>query len=510
MYKVVLADDESVAMDGLLHLTDWDELGFTVCAACDNGEDALQAVTAYSPDVVVTDIRMPVIDGLELIRLVRKMDIHQPVFMVLSGYGEFEYARTALRYGVRHYLLKPVIDEEWDSALRTIAGELEARTKAKIQQQMLGSRLLPVTIARMLEGKLAEPEGDIAALMDQLDETASGWTYIHIDNIACSVRKNISELCQKWGDRSSTLYIDLPGDQAGIVMESSPAIPELAGRLFTETLQNGKKGTVSIGPGVQSLREVPVSYLMAAEAAGRQQFYSEPGGPIDSTREIRREPGCRLLPSENWTEELLVSVERLQEEKMAERLTERFEWFKQNRTEPEIVRTAVIDIMLKAMELLGEYGGSAKLWGEVIQWFKAGPKSLSALEEFIRRLLSQSIKQIRQHKERGSEHPLVRIEYFLKDNYKQTLTVKEIAEQLYIHPVYLGQAFIKKHGISILEYLHNLRIEEAKKRLAESGETVRSIAESVGYAHYHHFLREFEKRVSLKPVDYRKQAKVKS
>lgn len=113
---------------------------------------------------------------------------------------------------------------------------------------------------------------------------------------------------------------------------------------------------------------------------------------------------------------------------------------------------------------------------------------------------------IRQHKERNSEHPLTRVECFLRDHYPEHLTVKEIAEHFYINPVYLGQAFIKKHGISILEYIHNLRIEAAKKRLIETHDTVRSIVESVGYVHYHHFLREFEKRTALKPVQFRAQA----
>lgn len=99
MYKVVLADDETIALEGLRTLTDWEELGFEVCGACENGEEALAAIIRSSPDLVITDIRMPEIDGLELIRRVRSLDMEQPVFIVLSGYGEFEYARTAIRYG---------------------------------------------------------------------------------------------------------------------------------------------------------------------------------------------------------------------------------------------------------------------------------------------------------------------------------------------------------------------------------------------------------------------------
>ena len=69
MYKVVLADDETIALEGLLTLTDWEELGFQICGACENGEEALAAIVEHTPDLVITDIRMPEIDGLELIRL---------------------------------------------------------------------------------------------------------------------------------------------------------------------------------------------------------------------------------------------------------------------------------------------------------------------------------------------------------------------------------------------------------------------------------------------------------
>jgi len=166
-----------------------------------------------------------------------------------------------------------------------------------------------------------------------------------------------------------------------------------------------------------------------------------------------------------------------------------------------------IDIMLKSMELVKELGGKTEQWSDSLEFFKTEPKSLAVLEDILRDFLNSCMGYIKQHKERGSEHPLIQVECFLKDNYSKSLTVKEIAEHFYINPVYLGQAFIKKNGISILEYIHNSRIEQAKKRLIETGETVRKIAENVGYVHYHHFLREFEKRTALKPVAYRNQAR---
>ncbi|MNM16223.1 putative response regulatory protein [compost metagenome] len=504
MYKVILADDEAIALEGLRTLTDWEELGFEICGACENGEEALKAVADCSPDLVITDIRMPGIDGLELIKRVRRLDIDQPIFIVLSGYGEFEYARTALRYGVRHYLLKPVLESEWDAALGNVAAELDDRAKQRVHQNMLDNRLLPIAIARMLEGKWAEPEGEVAAQMDRLDEAVSGWTYIHVEGPA----GEIADICREVAGSVNALFIDLYGDQAGLVAESTAQTEALAGRVYAELSRRGVKGSVSIGPSVQSLRELTVSYLVAAEAAARHYFYSDAAGPIDSAKDSRREISYSL-PTEGIAEELLSAVERLQEQKAAVKLEELFRDFRQNMTAPEVVRMAGIDIMLKSMELLKDFGGTAHLQGDFFEFFKTEPKSLTSLESTLSALLNLCMKHIKQYKERGSEHPLVRVEYYLKDHYAEPLTVKEIAEHFYINPVYLGQAFIKKNGISILEYMHNLRIEEAKKRLIETEETVRSIAENVGYAHYHHFLREFEKRAELKPVAFRSQALIK-
>lgn len=501
MYKVVLADDETIALEGLRTLTDWEELGFEICGACENGEEALAAIEEHVPDLVITDIRMPEIDGLELIRRVRALKIEQPVFIVLSGYGEFEYARTAIRYGVRHYLLKPVPDAEWEKVLADITDELELSLRQKLQQSMLASRLLPLVIARMLEGHPAEPEEEAAEQMDRLDEAAAGWTYLHVE----APGSYVSGLCRGLAGPAGALFIDLSGSQAGLVVESTADSAGLAEQIYGVLNREGVKGTVSIGPSVRSLRELPVSYREAAGAAARQYFYAESSGPVNTSSEGSGQQGY-IMPSAEQTLELISEVERLHEQKALELLSGMFREFREHRTAPGVVQMTSVDIMLRSMELLKEFGGADEQWIASLDFFRTEPKSLEALQAAVQAVLTNCMNFIRQHKERSSEHPLTRVEWFLKDNYAKHLTVKEIAEQFYINPVYLGQAFIKKHGVSILEYIHNLRIEAAKKRLTETGDTVRSIMESVGYVHYHHFLREFEKRTAMKPVAFREQA----
>ncbi len=137
MYSVLLVDDEPHAIEGLRMFVDWEQHGFRVCGACENGVEALAAVSKSMPDVIVTDIRMPDMDGLELIR-----QLHEErgsggtaEIIVLSAYSEFAYAKRALQLGVHHYLLKPAIEEEAAEVLTQIRMRLDSRRAVRRNEQ---------------------------------------------------------------------------------------------------------------------------------------------------------------------------------------------------------------------------------------------------------------------------------------------------------------------------------------------------------------------------------------
>lgn len=140
MYKVLLVDDEPPALEGLKLVVDWKQLGYQICGECDNGEEALSVIERMAPDLVITDIRMPGLDGLGLIKRVRERTINTPKFIIVSGYGEFDYARKALQFGIKHYLLKPVFSEELTGVLLDIQPEM---TAAAPLEPMSSSELSP-------------------------------------------------------------------------------------------------------------------------------------------------------------------------------------------------------------------------------------------------------------------------------------------------------------------------------------------------------------------------------
>lgn len=117
MYQLLIADDEKIIRESVKDLIPWKELDVEICACCKNGLEALDAILDTAPDIVMTDIRMPGISGLELIEKIQKFDPHIQ-FIILTGYPEFEYARQALRYGVKEYLLKPISEEAIINAVK--------------------------------------------------------------------------------------------------------------------------------------------------------------------------------------------------------------------------------------------------------------------------------------------------------------------------------------------------------------------------------------------------------
>lgn len=127
MYRVILIDDEPLIREGISHMIPWSSLGLDLCRVLENGAQALDYLRSNAVDIVVTDIRMPVMDGIDLIRAAAEEHISVR-FILLTGHEEFEYARTAMKYGITHYLLKPTDENRIIEALTDICGELESRS----------------------------------------------------------------------------------------------------------------------------------------------------------------------------------------------------------------------------------------------------------------------------------------------------------------------------------------------------------------------------------------------
>lgn len=122
-FTVMLADDEKTLLMGMLQGVPWNDFGFNLVAVADNGQDALELIKEIHPDLLISDIRMPFMDGLELARILRENLVNIKI-VLLSGFDDFNYAKKALRYEVSDYLLKPVDLEEFTGLLKRMHDEI--------------------------------------------------------------------------------------------------------------------------------------------------------------------------------------------------------------------------------------------------------------------------------------------------------------------------------------------------------------------------------------------------
>ena len=136
MYSVVVIDDNRIAVEAIVRSTDWDLCGCQVAGSAYDGVAGLRLIEEVQPDIVVIDIQMPGFNGLEVIGKMREQKKNIQ-FIIISGYSQFEYARQALRYGVKDYLLKPVMKEEMEAALKHVADELNTLKRKNKQEEDL-------------------------------------------------------------------------------------------------------------------------------------------------------------------------------------------------------------------------------------------------------------------------------------------------------------------------------------------------------------------------------------
>lgn len=163
-YKLVIVDDEHIIREGLANAVDWQSLDVRVVAECKNGEEAYRAVRQFEPDIILSDVRMPVMDGLELAEKLAA-DNFDGAVLFYSGYSDFEYVRAALDYGVSGYVLKPAENEELLNKVREAIVALEKRRKNRAAFESLASGL--TSIKEMYFRKLEEGTDD-ESLRNQL------------------------------------------------------------------------------------------------------------------------------------------------------------------------------------------------------------------------------------------------------------------------------------------------------------------------------------------------------
>lgn len=170
MLKLIIADDERVMRETIHNLIEWEKLGISVAGLCEDGIEAFNMILDEEPDIVMTDIRMPGLSGLDLVREAKQMEL-QTQFIILSGYEEFEYAREAMKYGVQHYLLKPCDEDQIMESIRKVSEECYKARRLRKEKEQMATMMRAIRQNAMyhliVEGILLEKDMEFECLAEQ-------------------------------------------------------------------------------------------------------------------------------------------------------------------------------------------------------------------------------------------------------------------------------------------------------------------------------------------------------
>ncbi|WP_379158821.1 response regulator [Paenibacillus sp. sgz5001063] len=504
-YKVLLIDDEPSSLEGLMLWIDWGALGFEICGTCSNGREGIEQMRKLQPDLVITDVNMPVMNGLEMVAAWR---LEEPVkirFVILSGYSEFEYAQTAIRYGIHHYLLKPIFPEETVEELIEIHQELERENRQLLLNQLASSETVTAGMKRMLLNKPDDLQ--VQALPAGLPEGMEWWNVLLLQTIPELYPELRGRVAALVAEQQAMYLVDLEAGSLAVVFGYGNRYPHTAEDVLAPLQQEytGKPVFISIGAAGKSPRHLADSYRTAKEA-GQHFFYRTlPVGYI-SYQEINDNPFSYHYDHIQLMDAILAPVNTLDLEGFRQAVNSAAHSFREQHVAPDVVKKLVIHLMYQMVGLTPEGGEVRRPLLPVSLDAAEIPHTMLNLTRLMKLLSTcgeACIEQLMQAQRQGSHGIVQEINHYIGEHYRESLTIQKLAEIFYLHPVYLGQLLRKKNGIPFNEQLHNLRIEKAAVLLRQSSLKLSEIADLVGYANYGQFLKQFEKKMGTGPGQYR-------
>ncbi|MCX7711802.1 MAG: response regulator [Clostridia bacterium] len=531
MYKVLLVDDEVLSIEGLKLAVEWEKLGYEICGICQDGEEAIRQIEKLQPHLVITDIMMPVINGLDLIEHVWKHTEHKVEFVIMSGYSEFEYAKRALQYGVNYYLLKPVFGDELSEILHKISRKFEEEEKLQRSRYGKAKEDCCAIIHELLLGTYSPDESDqMEAFADDL-RTVSVWRYVRLENCCSFISHHLKHeaihIQEQQGEDESlknimdqvlrdyfrAYMIECSFYSCGIVMdirESSQDCKEiecLLLKLRTEIAKAmGIEFYIGVGEAVGNIASIRHSYRTAQQAL-YYKFFNQRNSVIFYDY-IKEKSLSRMLEKLDEVNHVIEALEEMNVSRLIDSLNSMFSYFKSVWLAPEVVRMLVVQIVYHSFAIIRKTNGSpleVLKKHPVSQWERK--ITIEEFKDLLTDYCMDCCEYIQRLNQRNLNDTVYKIQEYVKENFKRNLTIVEISKKLYMHPVYLGQLFSRKFGVRLNEYIHQLRIEEAKKLLATTTLKSHEVAAALGYNTYLGFLQHFEKYTGMKPVDYKQRLK---
>lgn len=531
MPKILIVDDEKIFRKGLRAMITSLDPEWEVVGDASDGYEALDRAEVLHPDVILTDIRMPRMDGIALQRVVKER-FPQTECVVVSGYEDFTYALQSMRYGAKDYLMKPVERSELGRILGKLKEETAKRGKAAApkfdqeENELIRRHVSESVIAGLMRGMVQQHHVDLlrkigvdfdqpyyCCFLIKLDKGSIGSErYFKADPslFQLYIRQFVQEIVNKRMMKGYSLVLS-DSEVAAIVNLSSKdsrGLIELAESIRRQiTSLSNLTVTIGVGRVAEGVDSISNSYRDAEISLLYRLIVG--GDKVLQYDTIRRDHDlCLEVDPESWGAMERAVLEGRVEEAASRAEAEIGRLCRQAKS-PELVYQKICKLLIHFYESAEKLNLTRAWLGERdIRSLIFDICSITSSEEFImecRTLLTALSRCIADSRLETWHDPVEQALQYLESNFHKQITLNEVAGQVHLNPAYFSSLFKQRTGTTFVERLTAIRMEEAKRRLMDSDDKIAAIAEETGFPNLRHFYRVFKREAKLSPKDYRSE-----
>ncbi|WP_169085253.1 response regulator [Paenibacillus sp. PL91] len=526
--KVLLVDDEAHITRNLEKVIPWEMLGLTVGGTAKNGVEALELMEQQTFDLLLCDIRMPVMDGLELVRHIREKEMACDIIM-LSGYQDFAYTRTAIQFGVNDYILKPIPYDELTGVIARVMSSQRSRQKQQQEEKQKLGRMIDLASEKILY--------DI--IMDYTDVTADNWLLTGDEQqlkqqqfvlivLDLDVSSEKTKDWRDWSDKERKLWnfavcnVLREKLQQNGLHHAVIQIRDGEWCVLIEVEKTAEFNFSLINTWAEMLLDAIKSHVKLSLFAGIYRNFAAVADLSHAYKQVQQ--GMQITPEHDvialypsdqqkssqadqafWeTAEKIIGAVKRGDTKGVDSELNGIAELLQRMNEPSLnrVKPLLHFFVLHLMREMKEMGVFTReqedmLWRRLDRRF--GIKDLLS----VIRQVTNAVSEKSMDKKKQSERSMTEAKAFLDRNLYRDLSVEETATHVGLSTSYFSLLFKQTFGETFIEYVTRQRMERAKAMLADTPKSVAQIAKEVGYAERRYFTKVFMKYTGENPTDFR-------
>lgn len=529
-YRMIIADDEEMLIQLIKKLGRFEELGIEIVDECHDGEEAYRSILKHCPDFVLTDIQMPVLDGLEMISQVQR-SVPDTLFVLISGYRYFEYARSAIQLSVVDYLLKPVNEEQLNQLLTRLCRLTDERRRQKMDSETLQNfrdtetkekydgfwklilrdddhqipaALLADEVKNHYDITFAHPCFRMLILDYHMPQVSETGRFSFVDKLNEAANAAFGGKLDYYiyeEDSHYAVLLNFEEEQIA-VLRTATSVFFYSCKDMHEIFGNFRL-TLGLSNVCHAMTGIPNAAAEAQAASWGWLYFS--GDQIirfEQVRKMQRVDVNALLPK-GIRQNLQESLRYLKSSELASV----FSGMKQALNETDYIYPGDIRRLYLAVREQVQLGAAESLQESLLQKCDAALKSAWEPVQAFRNVymeLKQYVEEQQALLEKAGRNPIRRAQEYIHQNYAGAISLESTAEEVGISSAYLSKIFKEINGVGFSEYLNNVRLEASKKLLSGTSLSIRDVAAEVGYIDEKYYSKLFKKQFGIKPTEYRR------